>query len=162
VIEEIAIGGTHNNASFRRPSSGASVFLDHTPGVPLRSTPGFSSGAPSGCYQRSVSRARAGLQSRSAEGAADSSPSGALVFWDHTPGAPLRSTRGFNSSAPSGCSRGNSSSYCAGFRGLAPKARRNTARSAAQQTPGIGWAMSSNPWQGVAEWQAALNVRRKV
>lgn len=51
VIEQIAIGGTHSNADFRRPSSGALLFLDDTPGVPLRSTPGFSSGAPSGCYR---------------------------------------------------------------------------------------------------------------
>jgi hypothetical protein len=45
VIEEIAIGGTHRNAPFRRPSSGASVWLHITPGVPLRSTPSCSSAA---------------------------------------------------------------------------------------------------------------------
>jgi hypothetical protein len=31
VIEEIAIGGTHRNAPFRRPSSGAWLFFDITP-----------------------------------------------------------------------------------------------------------------------------------
>jgi hypothetical protein len=45
VIEEIAIGGTHRNAPFRRPSSGAFVSLHITPGVPLRSTPSCSSAA---------------------------------------------------------------------------------------------------------------------
>jgi hypothetical protein len=42
VIEEIAIGGTHRNAPFRRPSSGALIFSNDTPGVPLRSTPSCS------------------------------------------------------------------------------------------------------------------------
>jgi hypothetical protein len=45
VIEKVAIGGTHRNAPFRRPSSGASVSLHITPGVPLRSTPSCSSAA---------------------------------------------------------------------------------------------------------------------
>jgi hypothetical protein len=45
VIEEIAIGGTHRIAPFRRPSSGAPVSLHITPGVPLRSTPSCSSAA---------------------------------------------------------------------------------------------------------------------
>jgi hypothetical protein len=146
VIKQVAIGGTHNDASFRRPTSGAVMFLDHTPGVPLRSTPGFNSDAPSGCSRhthRTKPKATSGRGRR--EHAAHD-------------GVPLRSTLGFNSGAPSGCSRGNSSSYCAGFRGLAPKARWITARSAAQQTPGIGSAMSSNPWQGVAEKGLAPNA----
>ena len=40
VIQKIAIGGTHSEGPFRRPSSGALFFLHITPGVPLRSTPG--------------------------------------------------------------------------------------------------------------------------
>jgi hypothetical protein len=48
VIEQIAIGGTHSDAPFRRPSSGASLFPNHTPGVSLRSTPGFIPPHPSG------------------------------------------------------------------------------------------------------------------
>jgi len=48
VIQEIAIGGTHRNAPFRRPSSGALICSDDTPGVPLRSTPGFIPPHPSG------------------------------------------------------------------------------------------------------------------
>lgn len=48
VIEQIAIGGTHNGGNLRRPSSGALLFLHNTPGVPLRSTPGFNPGAPFG------------------------------------------------------------------------------------------------------------------
>ena len=74
VIKEIAIGGTHRNAPFRRPSSGALLFSDDTPGVPLRSTPSCSfaalhcrlySAAPSAlssiwcCSQR---RRRAGVK----------------------------------------------------------------------------------------------------
>jgi hypothetical protein len=50
VIQQIAIGGTHSEGDFRRPLSGAFVARDNIPGVPLRSTPGFSSGAPSGCF----------------------------------------------------------------------------------------------------------------
>ena len=52
VIEQIAIGGTHSNADFRRPLPGLLSFGNNTPGVPLRATPGFNSGAPSGCYLR--------------------------------------------------------------------------------------------------------------
>ncbi len=74
MIEQIAIGGTHLGASFHRPVSGALFFLHHTPGVPLRSTPGFSSGAPSGFCQRNVSLACVRFQSFSAEGAVDYSP----------------------------------------------------------------------------------------
>ena len=48
VIEQVAIGGTHNGANLRRPSSGAALFLYHTPGVPLRSTPGFNPAHPPG------------------------------------------------------------------------------------------------------------------
>ena len=50
VIQQIAIGGTHSEGDFRRPFSGAFVVRDNTPGVPLRSTPGSNSGAPSGCF----------------------------------------------------------------------------------------------------------------
>jgi hypothetical protein len=42
VIQEIAIGGTHRNAPFRRPFSGALIFSNDAPGVPLRSTPSCS------------------------------------------------------------------------------------------------------------------------
>jgi hypothetical protein len=45
VIEQVGVGGTHTGGSFRRPSSGAALFLNHTPGVPLRSTPSCSSAA---------------------------------------------------------------------------------------------------------------------
>ncbi len=48
VIEKIAIGGTHRSAPFRRPSSGALTFSNDTPGVSLRSTPGFIPPHPSG------------------------------------------------------------------------------------------------------------------
>jgi hypothetical protein len=87
MIEQIAIGGTHMAAPFRRPWSGALFFLHNTPGVPLCSTPGFSSGPPSGCCQRNMSRACVRFQivngcsdgtvnsaSFSAEGAVDYSP----------------------------------------------------------------------------------------
>jgi hypothetical protein len=147
VIEEIAIGGTHNNASFRRPSSGAFVFLDHTPGVPLRSTPGFRSDAPSG---RSPHTHRTKPKATSWRGRREHAAHDGVL---------LRSTPGLSSSTPFRCSRGDSSSYCDdGVRVLAPQARRIKARSAAQQTPGIGWARSSNPWQGVAEKGLAPNA----
>jgi hypothetical protein len=42
VIEQVAVGGTHLGGPFRRPRSGAASSLDYIPGVPLRSTPGFS------------------------------------------------------------------------------------------------------------------------
>jgi hypothetical protein len=58
VIEQIAIGGTHGRAPFRRPLSGALFFLHNTPGVPLCSTPGFNSGAPSGCSRGARFRGR--------------------------------------------------------------------------------------------------------
>jgi hypothetical protein len=45
VIQKIAIGGTHTEGPFRRPSSGALFFSNDTPGVPLRSTPSCSSAA---------------------------------------------------------------------------------------------------------------------
>jgi hypothetical protein len=48
VIEQVAMGGTHSAGPFRRPCSGAALFLDHTPGVPLRSTPGFNPPHPPG------------------------------------------------------------------------------------------------------------------
>jgi hypothetical protein len=37
VIEKVTIGGTHSGGGFRRPSSGALLFLNYIPGVPLRS-----------------------------------------------------------------------------------------------------------------------------
>jgi hypothetical protein len=51
VIEQVAMGGTHSAGPFRRPSSGAALFLDHTPGVPLRSTPGFNPPHPPGAVE---------------------------------------------------------------------------------------------------------------
>ena len=48
VIQEIAIGGTHTEGPFRRPSSGAVLSLNHIPGVPLRSTSGCNPAHPSG------------------------------------------------------------------------------------------------------------------
>lgn len=48
VIEQVAMGGTHNAARFRRPCSGAPLLVNHTPGVPLRSTPGFNPTHPPG------------------------------------------------------------------------------------------------------------------
>ena len=116
VIEQIAKGGAHNVASFRRPFQGlgrsciippefrfapfralipahpSGAIASHANmkpqpifrlctrehatrgGVPLRSTPGFSSGAPFGCSQGNVSRACATFQSLSAAGATDYSP----------------------------------------------------------------------------------------
>jgi len=48
VIEQVAMGGTHAEGPFRRPSSGAFSFLYSTAGVPLRSTPGFIPPHPRG------------------------------------------------------------------------------------------------------------------
>lgn len=50
VIQKIAIGGTHTERPFRRPLSGALSFSHDTPGVPLRSTPGFIPSHPSGAW----------------------------------------------------------------------------------------------------------------
>ena len=64
VIEQIAIGGTHAAAGFRRPSSGACFFLDYTrSSASLHS--GLNSTAPSGCY-RAVASLR--IQRRRREG----------------------------------------------------------------------------------------------
>jgi hypothetical protein len=54
VIEQIAIGGTHSDGDFRRPLSGAFVVRNNTPGVPLRSTPGFIPSHPSDALIPSV------------------------------------------------------------------------------------------------------------
>ena len=53
VIQQVAMGGTHADAGFRRPFQGLGSFWI-IPGVPLRSTPGFNSAAPSGCCRGSV------------------------------------------------------------------------------------------------------------
>lgn len=76
VIEQIAVGGTHTGGPFRRPCSGAALFVDHTPGVSLRSTPPCSfaalhcrlySAAPSALFSirpDAPCRRRAGLKPR--------------------------------------------------------------------------------------------------
>lgn len=99
VIEEIAIGGTHRNAPFRRPSSGASVSLHITPGVPLRSTPRFIPPHPSGAL---LSDDTPGVPVRSTPGCIPSHPSGVLIFSDDILGVPVRSTRGFIPPHPPG------------------------------------------------------------
>jgi len=45
VVQKIAMGGTHSERPLRRPSSGARLSCDDTPGVALRSTPSCSSAA---------------------------------------------------------------------------------------------------------------------
>jgi hypothetical protein len=50
VIQEVAIGGTHTGGPFRRLFSGALLFVDTVPGVPLRSTPRFSLSHPLGAW----------------------------------------------------------------------------------------------------------------
>jgi hypothetical protein len=55
VIEQVARGGTHIEGPFRRPFSGALSFLHVTPGVPLRSTPGFILPHPSGALALTAS-----------------------------------------------------------------------------------------------------------
>jgi len=52
VIQKIAIGGTHGQGPFRRPCSGAVFFLHITPGVSLRSTPGFIPSHHSGALMK--------------------------------------------------------------------------------------------------------------
>jgi hypothetical protein len=51
MIEQVAMGGTHSAGPFRRPTSGAALFLNHTPGVPLRSTPDFNPAHPPGAVE---------------------------------------------------------------------------------------------------------------
>jgi hypothetical protein len=46
VVQEIAIGGTHRKLRFPSPLFRGLIVSNHIPGVPLRSTPGFRSGAP--------------------------------------------------------------------------------------------------------------------
>jgi len=104
VIEQIAMGGTHSGGGFCRPSSGAWVSLDHIPGVRLRSTPGFDSAAPCGRYYGLMGNA---MSADCLDGGFRRPFSGALLFLDHRPGVPLRSTPGFSSAAPSGCYRGS-------------------------------------------------------
>jgi hypothetical protein len=112
VVEQIAMGGTHSDADFRRPSSGALVVLDTTPGVPLRSTPRFIPPHPPGAswicrgWRRSdgiSSRGRAETQPRVPLRANPSSiPS-------HPPGASWicrgwRKSDGISSRGPRKCS----------------------------------------------------------
>jgi hypothetical protein len=49
VIKQIAIGGTHSYRSYLSPLFRGSCVSNNTPGVSLRSTPGFSCAAPVGC-----------------------------------------------------------------------------------------------------------------
>ena len=46
VINEVTIGGARRKPRFPSPPFGGSLVLNHIPGVPLRSTPGFNSAAP--------------------------------------------------------------------------------------------------------------------
>jgi hypothetical protein len=102
VVQKIAIGGTHSEGPFRRPCSGAVLFSDDIPGVPLRSTPGFipphPPGAliliPSGCSRRTKfnlivqRRRRAG-----AEPVILSQPSEALILTASGSGSRARQRR---------------------------------------------------------------------
>jgi hypothetical protein len=54
-----------------------------------------------------------------------------------------------------------SRALASGFNVLAPKARRITARGAAQQTPGLGCTMFLNPCQGVTENGFASNAKSR-
>ena len=129
VIEQIAIGGTHTEGPFRRPCSGAALSLHHTPGVPLRSTPGFIPAHPAGA----VAEIRLGGRTQRI-----STRKGRCIptlFLDHAPTVPLRSTPGFNPAHPPGAVEkilisGQTQ------RPSAPEARGNKARSEAKQTPG--------------------------
>jgi hypothetical protein len=138
VIEQIAKGGTHNDANFRRPTSGALVFLDSTPGVPLRSTPGFNSDAPSGRYRHTHYR--------------KPQPTFRRCTREHAVrgGVPLRSTPGFSSDAPSGCSGGMRRGGAWGFANLSAEGAKEYSRewsvaelpetdSLIRRTPGKGW-----------------------
>src|SRR5437764_7230963 len=132
VIQEVAIGGTHAMTPFRRPCPGALLPSHITPGVPLRSTPGFILSHPSGaltvagsCFSSrrlghvsSAPEARWIKALRSTPGFILSHPSGALTVagscsssrkLGHVSSAPearwikaLRSTPDFILSHPSG------------------------------------------------------------
>jgi hypothetical protein len=172
VIEQIAIGGTHTEGPFRRPCSGASLFLDNTPGVPLRSTPGFTPAHPQGAVagiqidaQRQTPpapKARCGTALRSTPGFNPAHPQGAVAEIriraraQHVSapkarcGTALRSTPGFNPAHPQGAVA-EIRIRARAQRVSAPKARWNGARSEAKRTPGIGCTMFPNPCQGVTE-----------
>ena len=45
MVEQVTIGRAHGGRCFPSPPSGGSFDSNHIPGVPLRSTPGFNSGA---------------------------------------------------------------------------------------------------------------------
>jgi len=134
VIEQIAIGGTHSDADFRRPYSGAWFFLDYTrSSASLHS--GLNSAAPSGCltgWPRMLDGARR----------MESVPEGRK-------NTSQRFTSGFDSGGPCGCFR------AVGVSHSAPEARRNTARSGAKRNSGDLSTKFSNPWQGVAELRFA-------
>jgi hypothetical protein len=142
VIQQIAIGGTHSEGDFRRPLSGAFVVRDNIPGVPLRSTPGFSSDAPSGCFALTGTG-------------------------ENTIGVPLRSTPGSNSGAPSECccALRIERSRMATLLSLrsAPKARRTAARSAAPaKLRGTRPPKFPNPCQGVTEISFAAKTNERA
>jgi hypothetical protein len=151
VIQQIAIGGTHSEGDFRRPLSGAFVVRDNTPGVPLRSTPGFSSGARSGCFALTGSG-------------------------ENESGIPYCSTPGVSSDARSACYRGVLMGSHIGPGAIvrrqrppalslraAPKARRTTARSAAPaKLRGTRPPKFPNPCQGVTEISFAAKTNERA
>jgi hypothetical protein len=116
VVQKIAIGGTHRDGPFRRPCSGAVLFLNITPEVPLCSTPRFIPPHPPGALIPSGRSRRTKfnllVQRRRRAGAEPvilSQPSEALIL----------TASGSGSRATS-----------------APEARRNQARSAAKRSCG--------------------------
>jgi hypothetical protein len=146
VIEQIAMGGTHSEGDFRRPLSGAFVVRDNIPGVPLRSTPGSNSGAPSGCYHgvgcRSHQRPRCDGIWPSSSGMPFGCYPGVLMGSRIGPGAIGRRQR------PPALSLRS-----------APKARRSTARSVAPaKLRGTRPTGFSNPCQGVTEIRVAAKT----
>ncbi len=127
VIQQIAIGGTHAAAGFRRPYAGACFFWNYTrSSAALHS--GLNSTAPSGCY-RAVTVSHSAPEARR--------------------NTALRSAPDLSSGARFGGFRSVAASRSA------PEARRNTARSAAQRNSGDRSTKFSNPWQGVTELRIA-------
>jgi len=184
MIKQIAIGGTHPGTPFRRPLSGALFFLHHTPGVPLCSTPGFSSGAPSGCFHENSPRLfPINSFQRRRQGAAQSSApvNASLVACHANDTSKFHRYRAVPSvSAPKArrvkarcaAQRNSERIYSChqakhhrkrpnqidGQFVSAPEARWITARSAAERNSGNALSKLSNPCQGVTENGFAANA----
>jgi hypothetical protein len=56
VVKEVAIGGTHRGKRFPSPLLRGLSVAYHTPGVPLRSTPGSNSNTPFGRWGKTDGR----------------------------------------------------------------------------------------------------------